>query len=456
MPNQYGDPTPQEIMQGILDEGQQQIASAQDPAARRNAIMFAMGQQLTAGNDPRVRRATELDNAIKGSMALKRNEGESAIDYELRKGRDLYSRVKDLDSNTAFQVAERIVTLEEEQFQKGRLIEADERAARAEDRTVEMHDAQMEGMANARAVHRMEGIRYGYNPQTKKIVPGLWAHTDNPESQLEMGAWAEDGVVPITSDQAFALGQDTSDSDKKILGSDHRAHMAAASAYVESAILGREIISGFSDAIEASINPTASVRSVAESAQAIANSVEEIRRVAATRDDGTVDPNYVPMPMPTDPAFAEETERVAKALNEYGIKTAVPASLLTLYIYSVAKAQDARVTNMDYETIAKTVSSVAGNPEQTLRQMGQQLETRKETLTRTVRGLASKLYEDNAEGTEGRFQGETLLNVLNEGDRAYGEFQSAGERMREVSRGRAATVTAPTGEVYNDSDFEVE
>jgi hypothetical protein len=456
MPNQYGDPTPQEIMQGILDEGQQQIASAQDPAARRNAIMFAMGRQLTAGNDPRVRRAEELDNAIKGSMALKRNEGESAIDYELRKGRDLYGRVKDLDSNTAFQVAERIVTLEEEQFQKGRLIESDERAARAEERTVEMHDAQMEGMGNARAVHRMEGIRYGYNPNTRTIVPGLWAHTDDPTAQLEMGAWAEDGVTPITADQAFALGQDTSAADNAMLGSAHNAHLAAASAYVEQGILGREIVSGFADAIEASINPTASIRPMAESAQAIANSIEEVRRLSNTNADGTVDENYVPTPGVNSPEFAADTKRVADAMNQYGIKTALPASYMTLYIYAMAKAQDARVTNMDFETIAKTISAVAGNPEQTLQQIEGQLRVRRETLTRTVRGLAQKLYDSNPEGSKGRFQGETLLNVLDEGDRVFTEVQGAGGRMREVSRGRTATVTAPTGEVYNDSDFEVE
>jgi hypothetical protein len=454
MPNQYGDPTPQEIMQGILDESTQAVQQAQTPQAQRNAILFALGQRMSVDQDPRVRRAKELDDAIKTSMAIERNEGESAIDYEIRKGRDLYGRVKGLDSNTAYQVAERLVTLEEEQFQKSRLVEGDQRDREQHEMNKEGFASQQRAMERANAMHREEGLRYGYNPQTNAVITSMMTHVDNPESQLIMASWAEQGVIPISASEARQRRVDVGEANQKWLGSQVAGFEDQLRAHTDAIILGREVVRGFADAVEQGVNPTANINPLSGTLQALGNSIEEIRRFNNTTD-GRLDPNFEATPQPGSAQFKDTEDKVATvvdALNKRGMTIAVPTSLLTLYVYAVAKSQDARVTNMDFETIQSTVSALAGNPEQAYRQMQAQLMAKQEGLMRTLRRMAEEKI--NSPDPDARAQAEELMLLFNTNDELMLEFDEAGERLKKVShppsppRGPGGTVLKPGDLVY--------
>lgn len=452
MPDQFGNPTPQEVLAQIGGENNSVIAGAQTPAARRNAMLYALGRNMTVSQDPRMAQAKAISNALGRSMALERNDGESALDFELRKGRAMYDDLKDVDRPSAQQVGERLLQLEQERDEQDKLRSREERERQQEARNVEMHNLQTAQMRSAAAVRNFEGIRYGYDYKNNKLVDGLWTHIDDPTSVVDEKEWSAKGIIPISPEMAFQLRLATDKTNQDILGSDFRAKTDVLTSYVDSAIMAREIAKGFRESLEAGFNPTASIRGLTSRLQSIANSVEVVREAAHTRD-GLLDPNFRAAPKPGSREFAEDERRVTDALNRAGMKTAIPSSLLTLYVYGVAKAQDARVTNMDYETIAGTLSAAVGNPEQTAEVIESQLGIRKESLARTVVEQAKRLAASS--DPNAREQGETLLALASQGDEVFSQFLSEKEQLFNFGK-RAAPFRTPSGESIDPTGFTVE
>lgn len=447
MPDQFGNPTPQEVLAQIGGENNSVIAGAQTPAARRNAMLYALGRNMTASQDPRMVQAQVINDAVGKSLAINREEGESALDFEIRKGRDLYSRLTDVDHTAALQVAKQVLMLEEERSQQARLKEQDTRAQ-------EMHAAQMDSYKRDLAVDNAEGIRYAYDPKTQSSVPGLWTHIQDLAGSLkDQTDWQARGLIPVTRDELFRLSGQAGDAEahKGILNnSGIQSMLTTASDYVGQALLGKQVISGMADALEAGANPSTGAERFAVAAQGLLNSFDETRRsLHMDKATGLVDPNFRPAPRPGSKEFDEDVRKVQQALNDRNIKTSLPASFLTLYIYSVAKAQDARVTNMDFENIASTLRSVAGDPTQISKIMLGQTDLTRQGLALTSRELATRWTTEHPKGTEAYQDGDLILGVLNNGDSVLEEMKQEAARLEAAwkaiqgagaGRGRARVV----------------
>lgn len=452
MPNIFGDPSPQEVLAQIAAEGQQAISQARDPQERRNAMMFAFGRYMASGQDPRYIAATKVDSALKQSVAIEREEGESALDFELRRGKALYGLIKDVDSSAAYEVASRIVTLEQEKEEQRRLKVEEDLAQAQETRTQEAHESNQEAMRRAAANAQFDGVRYAYDPQKRALVPGAWEHIADPASQLRMADWRDKGLLPVTPREALDLNLSTAAADADIAGgtdfgtgSTYATHAATISAAVEQAVLATEITAGLNDAMEAGINPSTRLESPIRSIQSLANAAQELHRAANLDASGQLDPNYVPTPMPGTREFAEEEAKVTEALNRRGLKTSIPASLLTLYIYASAKSQDARVTNMDYQTMEARISAAVGNPAEIYQTIAKDLEIRRKTLLRTVETMSRDIAQNG--NPEGKNQANIILGLIARLDESIAELDAQGARMQNFQK-RMEPVATPSGESY--------
>src|SRR3990167_3491267 len=240
MAEQFGNPTTQEVLSQITEEQDLLVGSARTSADHRNALLFRLGRMMTANQDPRMVKANAINTVLGKSLAISREEGEPALDFEIRKGRDLYSRLIDVDQTSAVEVAKSVLELEQERTQQARLKEQDAR-------NEEQHTAQMQSYKESAALNNAEGIRYAYDPKTGASVPGLWSHVNDLTSVVDQAEWQSRGLIPVDRQQLFSLSGQAGDSEahRGILNnSGIQAHLETASNYVGQAILGKEIISG--------------------------------------------------------------------------------------------------------------------------------------------------------------------------------------------------------------------
>jgi hypothetical protein len=165
MPDMFGNPTPQELLGQFADENALYVSQAGGNAdARRNAILYTLGRNMTAAQDPRMVQATERDNAIRQSLAIKRADGESALDFEIRKGRALFEGLKSVDPTAASEVSSHLVKLEDERMQREHLL-ADRKR---EDIVFEQEQddrAQLKGQQSI-----LKDLFYEYDPATGKVL----------------------------------------------------------------------------------------------------------------------------------------------------------------------------------------------------------------------------------------------------------------------------------------------
>ena len=129
MPDQFGNPTPQDLLAQVFASRDQQMATARTPQERRLADLHSMGQALGLGFSPQMARAKDLQKAQNDVQALSKKAGESAIDFERRQLGALYNLVKDLDPETATKVVARMTELDKEIDERNRLKAQDSREA---------------------------------------------------------------------------------------------------------------------------------------------------------------------------------------------------------------------------------------------------------------------------------------------------------------------------------------
>lgn len=428
MPDQFGNPTPPEILSQISQERDSTISGASNPMERRNAIMFAMGRMLNSGQDPRLERAQEIEHAVGQSMGLTRGEAESALDYEIRRGRDLFERLKFVDPTSASEVSGQLIKLEDERFQQSRLKAEDARVA------TEFEQSQQDVVNTRQRRSITEDLFYEFDPKVGKVTD-FTTNVSDPDHLLARQQVKDRGNWLITSDQAYRSLLDTDAANIKLLGSEKAQHATEISSAIASVITARDMAGMFADVMESGNNPNTLAEVLSTKGGSILSAWNETRRM--------LNPQAKDVPMYGSPEFASDSMQLEKYLQDRNVRVQVPTALLTLYAYSVARSVDGRVTEQDFKNIYDMLGAAGGSPTRIVSIMRAQISGTQEKFVRTIRPMAED-YMANGNAL-GKAQGRELIGLLDQLDDVSGEFDERIQRIVNVERGRdPRTKAGPT------------
>lgn len=402
MPDQFGNPTPQEILAQISAEQDAMLSRATTPYQTRLANLYALGRAVTSGLDPRLVSAKNIQDALSKTNDFKRMENESALDFEIRRGRQMFEDVKMVDPPTAADISAKLIELEGERAEQDRLKE----------RFGWEREQHVQAVQKHKSWDLTEGLFYEVDPNTGKTT-GVSTSVNEATHSLTVNEVRERGNLLITADDASALRLDTANADLKLLNnSDFSQMLGQVAGAMEAGIVARDLASLYVEAGEEGMNPTTATDRVYRVGNSVLQSINEMRRSLG----------LIEAPSIGTPEFAADQSVIEAELRRRGIQTAVPAALLTLYTYSVARSVDPRVTEQDFRNFSSILGGTSGSPEQIMSTMRQQLLGRHETLLRTIGDLTTT-FEEAPEGTIARTQGKALRSQLNELTTVMSEFE---------------------------------
>ena len=416
MPDQFGNPTPQEVLAGIVADNDAMVAAAQTPYERRNANLFALGRTLSAGMDPRLLKAKEIQGAIGKSMALTRDEAESALDYEIRRGRQMFEDLKGVDPTTAAEISSKLVELEAERAEQLRL--------KAEDQRVETRfgwetEDRAQTLAENKQWDLTEGLFYEVDPRTGKTT-GLTTSVKDTAHQLDVNGVRERGNILLTADDLAAAKINSSEADYKLLGSDLAATKNQITGTIENVNVAKGLMQVFLDAGEVGENPTTYFDTVARKLQPIVNAVSEGQKAIGGR----------PAPAVGSPEFAEDVSIFEAELQRRGLQSQVPTSLMVQLAYTWAKSFDARVTETDFLNAYQMLGAGTGSPATIAATVREMTFGRHESMMDTTGTLVNDLLRFNEDKESLGFkQGQAMQSLLGVYNTRLNEFRALSDEL---------------------------
>lgn len=423
MPDQYGNPTPQEILQQIVRERDVVLNSARTPAEQRNANLYAIGQAATQGFDPRLVNAQKIQDALSKSLALTRGKDESALDYEIRRGRQMFEDVKSVDPTTAADVSAKLVELETERAQQERLKAADKRTEtqfgwQTEDR--------VQVAKRNRAWDITDGLFYEVDPKTWKTT-GETTGLDDPDHQVKVNEVRDRKNILLSADDLRALGANTSAADYKLLGSDLAATKNQIAGVIDNTNVASNLMKTFINAGKAGDNPATYADKIARGLGPIVNTVNESMKAVGMR----------PAPAVGSPEFAQDVSIFEQELQRRNLQSQVPVSLMVQLAYTWAKSFDNRVTEQDFLNAYNMLGAGTQSPAviaSTIREMTFGRYQSMMDTAGTVVGDLKRFNEDNKDGL-GYKQGQSLDDLLGVYKGRIDEFRGLSDELLKMYGG---------------------
>jgi len=363
VPDVFGNPTPLEVLAQLGTEQNKALnESAGDPGARREIMLQQIGQGFSGVVDPRLAMARKRQDAMQKAMAITRNEGESELDFNIRQHNALYENLKSFDPNSALDVRDSLVKLENERQQQNRLKaeearqeSQEQRAVSAENRAVvkAAQDTESHNAAMAKDKYDMiqRGLFYEVDPNTQKVTKETALATD-PNFDAQIAAGRARGNIWLDSNQVREALLSTKAADYKFLGSDEGHQKNLITAATSATLSARRIIDVFDKAADAGINSTSYFNKLEAGFQGFLEAWNEGERALGV----------APAPVPGTKEWADANAGAIKYLQDRGAHTAISSSLLTQFAYVLAKTTDPRVTEPDYQNAYKILSATRGNP----------------------------------------------------------------------------------------------
>jgi hypothetical protein len=417
MPDQFGNPTPQEVMQGFADQAEAMRRSAQTPQARREANLYNLGRGAVMGMNPQVVRAREIENALKAGSELERGPQETALDFQIRQARQMFDDVKQVDPTTAAQISAQLTQLESERAEQARLQQSHE---------LDVEQAELDIEAD-RATNILEGRGYLVNIVTGEQLGSLKMNDplfDQRSQELGLG---QPGVVVLPYDEASDFGADElfSDMFNKSTLAEMGTHLEAST---DLAATGSELIGVLNAAYDADQNALSDVSSAERVLNRISGNIDELAARCGSEDG--------------------QTEPLAAAwLRANASRRNISSALLTKMAYQVALAFNRRVTDKDFELAYSMLGGDSGSPEVAVNTIRANLRTNRRSVDDSIGvSLGTEAFRGTAQGT---FIGAKYDKFTERDD----EFQSMADAFLEKIEGTAIDATDPRTGQSTSSPF---
>lgn len=417
MPDQFGNPTPQEVLAQIVSEKQAANRVASTARQERANNMRAFGQALFAGIDPRLTAAKEINEALAPAQMLERGETESAIDFEIRQHREMFESVRNVDPTTAAQISAQLTELEEERAQRVFLQQDRENTlAQAED---DNRDRDAEWVAN--------NVLYVVEPGARGTT-GEYLELDDPDFEEKRQGHMANGLMVVPADQVRGL-LDTSTSDSKWWNnSSYDKRFTAVSDIARTVGVANALGEVFLNAIDTTGDiPTTAWDKVESGLVSIGSTLSDMKR--------SVDGRTADMPRPGDPLYEGSRSDVAtwdgvhgedstvNLLMNRGMNAIQAQSLLTTMAYTLARSFDARVTEQDYINARRIIGAANGHPALIMAAIESNLLTSNAHTQETYRLEVNNMLGNERLGALDRSKATVIRDQLDLADAGVQRFQ---------------------------------
>lgn len=419
MPDQFGNPTPQEILAQITAENDELMSRAQSPGERRLAHLFTLGRTLTSGMDPRLIRAQGIEEAQREVQQLPRGADESELSYTRRLTSALADRLRSIDPSSANAARIEAKKLESEE-QNRRILQQQEELQRDSleknefDKTLRERYEDMGYVVNLKTGDVLGQVPINdpeYAQKVAKIVGNDPTITDMPyEDMLKIVNDPGRQVGKQVSVQQFGTLTREIDQNFKMGVTVNQLYDIAEDAWVDN----QNTISDFT--------------TLASKVNSIVGNVAE---TMSTMKDGTDINDYMNSPR-------------GRELYERARNKGITNSLLTSLAYMFAMARNDRVTDADLEAAIDMLGGRGGDIRVALAAIDQQMANQKATWG-TIESSIGLSPEAGGVWSPGQYR---ILNdksklAKEELDRALARGRAARERTFQVPELENKTGTPP-------------
>jgi len=358
MPDQFGNPTTQEVLAQITAEKDEIMMQASSPDERRMANLYAIGRMMSSGQDPRMLRAKGIEDAQREVQAMPRDDEESELSYTRRLTSALADRLRGVDPAAAAlarneakklesEEQNRRILQQQEHLQRLSIAEAEDEQserARLEDKgyVIDMATGDFLGQVDTKApdyAERVETIRKGrptvtdvsYDDMLKFANDAALTSVGKQVSVQQFGKLAEN------LDQNFAMG-----------------------------VTVNQLYDIAEEAWKSGQNPMSSITGMTNKIQTISNGIGELHRVMR----GTNEPleDYL------------DGDRGQEFLQR-AVRAGISKSLFQSLAYMFAMARNDRVTDADLEAALDMIGANGGDIRVAMSAIDQQLRNQRVLMT---------------------------------------------------------------------------
>lgn len=442
MPDQFGNPTPQEVMAQIAGEDQALLTQGATPQERRLNRLVHATRLMAGGQDPRLAQADQIVKAQRRALSMQQEEGESNLDFSIRQGRTMLEDMRDVDPATYAQISEQLTGLEKERLDRRLLLARDERAAAQDERAAAQSEQQVRSqtLANDRTQRDLDfnNVVYFYDPQEQALTGEVMDSTEEGFAErLSAFQQTNPGVIPVSREQVLDV-LDTSAADINYFNNSTREQKIGAInnqlRFVDNAAA---LASVFARSFEEEAgNPAAQViGSINRGIGSIMNNLTEGRRIL----DNNRDRNEVVLPSYGSAKFEEDVKDIEgrmredsdmlRWVNQNNISFQDASTLMTSLAYTLARTYDNRVTDADFRNAWKMLGGGNSDPGTIMSALRQQALHQSRSLTDEIGTEVNNILELYPSGSEAVLDATVISRQLALLKARSSEFQSASQSI---------------------------
>lgn len=410
MPDQYGNPTPADVMAQIIQERELGMRAAQTPHQRRIAQMAAVGKTIFSGFDPRMVRAQEISDALEKSTKIDRMEGEDQLSFEIRQARLAFDEMKNVDPVTAAEISSKLTELEAERLERSFLTQR---------RELEM-EAMEESVTRSRRENILDGIQYELDPRSGKLT-GEFVNMADADAALSVDDVAGRGNILLPADDVRGL-MDTSTADFNLWNnSDFSTQLEQIDTQVRNVGVANQLAEVMNAALAEGDNPAAFFDSLERKLGGVMEGIDDLKGLAGGE-----------RPVPGDPRWNRDISAAEDFIRREGIRSGVTASLLTTLAYTRARTFDNRVTDQDFRKAYDMLGADSGDPAVIMSNLRSIIFGDSQSLFDTVRTKMEAADPYLPEEGKGRAQIETVQAQLGLLQEYVDEFDTLSNQILET------------------------
>lgn len=384
MPDQFGNATPQELLQQLSDARDAMMARAGTGQQGRETVAYTIGRMISAGMDPRIMQAKKIQDAVSASQSTPRQENESEIDYQLRVGSDAFERIRKIDPTSAAKILDQNRKLEQENLNRQILLQQ---------KTMNTNSIAEETRKQTLRKD-FENTAYIVDMKGQNVVGQV--SLDDPEYDKK--------VSEFTQGNPMRLAMSKDDMIKIV---DDPAKVGKMVSVQQFAKLSEQIDENYKQAVTATQlndiigaawqkdgqNVLSDLSGVTQQVNRIVGSVDEAKAWYYHQNGESVS-SYL-------------TAGAGKPLYERARNKGITISLMTGLAYMLAQARNDRVTDADLEAALKMLGGEGGDARTALAVIDEQLRN-----TELTNGTIESSIYDGGKASDGGLWGDGQYNLL--------------------------------------------